>query len=67
MDSQEFAQENPWISFGAAFRIAEQHNLNEELYDEILLGGYDVKTRVDAKGRPHGLINTQSLVDWLGY
>jgi hypothetical protein len=61
MDSQEFAAEYPWISYRQAMRIAKQHSLELEACDEILRGS-DILTRKNAAE-----VNTQSLVDWLGY
>lgn len=61
MDSQAFARNNPWISLRFASKIADDHGLEEEFMDEVLMGS-EIKTRNNANE-----INTRSLVMWLGY
>lgn len=61
MDSQEFAQEYPWISWAKAYKIAKAHGLEAELVCEA-------HGEVQTRGTFGAIeVNTQSLVDWLGY
>ena len=61
MNSQAFARNYPWISLQSASKIADQHDLEDEFMDEVLLGS-EIKTRNNANE-----INTKSFVLWLGY
>ena len=61
MDSQEFAQAYPWITWEKAYKIAKEHGLETELACEA---HDEVKTRGTIGAIE---VNTQSLVDWLGY
>jgi hypothetical protein len=63
MDSQEFAQERPWIPYQTALCIAEEHGAVAELVSEVELGG-DIETKADGRDIA---INTASLILWLGY
>jgi hypothetical protein len=61
MDSQEFAQEYPWITWAKAYKIAKEHGLETELACEA---HDEVKTRGTIGAIE---VNTQSLLLWLGY
>lgn len=70
MNSQEFAQENPWISYRQAMRIAEEHGVEEDF--EVALAEYDGQRRKAGEIRFSGTgyhlqIDTASLLLWLGY
>ena len=62
MDSQAFAQENPWISHHDAIRIADEHGLWEDF--EVALAEHEI--RFSGTGY-HLQIHTASLLLWLGY
>lgn len=69
MDSQQFAQDYPWISYSSAIAIAADHGLDDEAVDEILLGD-EIKTRqrqTVLHSKDVQEVNTASLLLWLGY
>ena len=69
MDSQEFAQDYPWISYASAVSIAADHGLDDEFVDELLLGN-EIETRhrqTVLRDRDVREVRTASLLLWLGY
>ena len=69
MDSQQFAQDYPWISYASAVAIAADHGLDDEVVDEILIGN-EIETRqrqTVLHGKDVQEVNTASLLGWLGY